>query len=245
MVFIGALFICTVAFAQTINVNWKIDDTTYATNTCEYGGTLTVPTPPTKYGYTFQGWDAGYVELAYIESTGTQYIDTGVYPNSNTRIKTKFINKNPSTAAKVYFGVKNINSDLFQHFTINQNLMFEYGSQQITGITVSSGDILEYDWNKNTVTYSINNIKQSDIVFTPQNFSSSLSMFFFSRNTPNNYGASMMVYYLQIYDNDVLVRDFIPVLDSSGIPYMYDKVEEKFYYNAGTGDFIAGPVVSE
>lgn len=31
-----------------------------------------------------------YTQVNYIESTGTQYINTGIYPNSTTRIKFKF-----------------------------------------------------------------------------------------------------------------------------------------------------------
>ena len=36
-----------------------------------------------------------------------------------------------------------------------------------------------------------------------------------------------------------------PVLDKNGIPCMYDKVTDQFFYNQGTGQFIAGPVVTE
>ena len=43
--------------------------------------------------------------------------------------------------------------------------------------------------------------------------------------------------------NGIKIRDFTPVLDPDGVPCMYDKVEGKFYYNAGTGQFIAGPVI--
>ena len=53
------------------------------------------------------------------------------------------------------------------------------------------------------------------------------------------------VYKFKLTDNDVLVRDMIPVLDMDGTPCMYDKVEGKFYYNQGTGQFIAGPVIEE
>ena len=53
------------------------------------------------------------------------------------------------------------------------------------------------------------------------------------------------IYYFQIYDNDTLVRDFVPVLDYNGVPCMFDKVTETFFYNQGTGDFIAGPIVAE
>ena len=45
--------------ANTININWYIDDsaqTTLTTNTCTYDGTITLPTQPTKTGYTFAGW---------------------------------------------------------------------------------------------------------------------------------------------------------------------------------------------
>ena len=46
------------------------------------------------------------------------------------------------------------------------------------------------------------------------------------------------LYYAKIYDKDTLVRDFVPVIDSSGIPCLYDKVEDKFYYNEGSGEFL-------
>lgn len=44
----------------------------------------------------------------------------------------------------------------------------------------------------------------------------------------------------KIYDNNDLVRDFIPVLDNNGIACLFDKVENKYYYNQGTGEFLYG-----
>ena len=46
------------------------------------------------------------------------------------------------------------------------------------------------------------------------------------------------IWYFKIYEGDTLVRDYIPVIDSSGRPCLYDKVEDKFYYNEGTGEFL-------
>ena len=40
----------------------------------------------------------------------------------------------------------------------------------------------------------------------------------------------------KVWDDRGLVRDFIPVLDSNNKPALYDKVEEKFYYNKGNGE---------
>ena len=59
------------------------------------------------------------------------------------------------------------------------------------------------------------------------------------------YLSSERIYYAKYWKNNVLVRDFIPVLDANGTPCMFDKVEGKFYYNQGTGNFIAGPILDE
>ena len=42
--------------ANTININWYNGDNVVSTNTCTYDGTITLPTEPTKTGYTFAGW---------------------------------------------------------------------------------------------------------------------------------------------------------------------------------------------
>ena len=39
-----------------ININWYSMDEIVATNTCRYGQPITLPTPPTRPGYTFAGW---------------------------------------------------------------------------------------------------------------------------------------------------------------------------------------------
>ena len=53
------------------------------------------------------------------------------------------------------------------------------------------------------------------------------------------------LYSSQIYDNNNLVRNFIPCKrKSDNKPGLYDLVEGKFYTNQGSGeDFIAGPDV--
>lgn len=50
----------------------------------------------------------------------------------------------------------------------------------------------------------------------------------------------LRIYNAQIKQNGELVRDFIPVIDKEGVACMYDKVNGEFYYNKGTGEFIAG-----
>lgn len=50
-----------------------------------------------------------------------------------------------------------------------------------------------------------------------------------------------VIYYTKIWDNNILVRHFIPCYrKSDGVIGMYDLVENKFYTNSGTGTFIKG-----
>ena len=41
--------------------------------------------------------------------------------------------------------------------------------------------------------------------------------------------AVLNLYYCKIWDNDVLVRDFIPLENSNGDKVLFDRVENKFY----------------
>ena len=72
-----------------------------------------------------------------------------------------------------------------------------------------------------------------------------LSIFLFANNI--NGTAKQLVsarfYLLKIYDNDTLVRDFIPCQTTAGEIGLWDDVNSVFYGNAGTGTFTAGPEI--
>lgn len=57
--------------------------------------------------------------------------------------------------------------------------------------------------------------------------------------------SSGRIYGLILIKNDMLVRNMIPARrDSDGELGMYDMVNNIFYTNSGTGEFIDGPVVN-
>ena len=184
--------------------------------------------------------------LEYLQSTGTQYIDTGFIPNGhNIKVKTK-LEVIGTTNSDVFFGEYKVNEQIRSH-PFNGNYFFGYATgsnNTIAGnptVAVKAGDIIEYDWTNNTVKFNCNG---TDYNYTLPGtvITSDLSIWLFSLNTgngQNDYTTNAKMYYFQIYDNDVLVRDMIPALDANNVPCMYDKVEGKCYYNAGTGQFIA------
>ena len=62
----------------------------------------------------------------------------------------------------------------------------------------------------------------------------------------NNNGAlyapcTAKIYYCKIYENDSLVRDYVPCIDTQlGVAGFYDLVDNRFFGNKGTGLFIYG-----
>ncbi|MBP9999859.1 MAG: hypothetical protein KBT14_04200, partial [Proteobacteria bacterium] len=90
---------------------------------------------------------AGYTELEYIESTGTQYIDTGLKPNNNTKITAYFKSTNTSVT-QALIGARNTSSgDDRRSFTVWENvsgkMRFDYGASG----QINQGDISTTDWN--------------------------------------------------------------------------------------------------
>lgn len=240
------MFFCVAAIAQTINIDWKVGNNIYSQSTCEYGSDLNVPeTPPTKYGHTFQGW-VSFAPIEYLESTGTQYIDTLSTVVKNTKIKFKYIPTVITSDNKMYGEWKTGDYSATYHFVGQYSGFFrlwnyadyptnilcesdrEYNIEaffgddyylKINGITTIKGN-KTFIWNNDNAYLFAGNHNNSPITAT-----------------------RAKLYYFKIWQDDILVRDFIPVLDKDGTPCMFDKVEGKFYYNQGTGQFIAGPVI--
>ena len=254
-----AIFICTIAYAHS--VRWHIGDTILETTTCDSGESITPPTAPYKYGYHFVKWAPYSARIEYLESTGTQYIDTGVIGKSSVRLLLQTFVPNADTHAYIgsIFGViTNLGRFRAMFFPLyNPNMIrFDYDQQIALNCTSSNsmqGKIVVIDMNNHNKasTYDTNHNLLCTQNLSTTTFTTGENLFLFvsldtRQGTPIFSGApSVKIYSAKIYDNDILVRDYIPVLDKNGVPCMYDKVEGKFYYNAGTGQFIAGPVIGE
>lgn len=185
---------------------------------------------------------SGYTELEYIQSSGTQYIDTGFKPNQDSRVVTKFDMIQTDTAWRKLWGSGSGSYDLdFALWNAGTTKLQSYYVTK-TNNTVPITDMsLNVDANKNIWKYS-----GETITFDKNNFTCAYSMYIFNVNKDDNpkYLPGMMKLYLfKIYDNDVLVRDFIPCKNPSGTIGLYDSVNNQFYQNAGTGTFIAGPEI--
>ena len=184
----------------------------------------------------------GYKRLEYIQSTGTQYINTGFKPNNNTRVVMDLLYTGNESISNEFGAWNSSNNASFICLTTGKNNLYSfYGN---TSKQVSANRTVRHtvDMDRNVVKMNGTTM----ITFDQMSFQCIYPMFLCCFN---NVGAtenmtSMHIYSCQIYDNDVIVRDFTPCQTSSGNIGLWDDVNSVFYGNAGTGTFTAGPVVA-
>lgn len=184
-----------------------------------------------------------YQELEYIESNGYQYINTGFNPNENTGIEVKFTTIKKGQAI---FGSR-IDSTPINAFAAWQSngWRMQFGSMNATDSSVDvSGDNPHLLIKRKNTDYLDGKIIHQ---FNKESFDSSLPIYLFGINEGGvfKWGLYGKIYYSKIFDNDIIVRNLIPCYrKSDGEIGMYDIVNNMFYTNSGTGDFIAGPEVN-
>lgn len=183
----------------------------------------------------------GYKKLEYIQSSGTQYINTGFVPDQNTRVVMDIQPLNVSqTQMWCAFGARGSTFfELYKASTGNMNLTFLWGSaySQYFSIDYTTRHTMEI--NKNTA-----NVDGTNITYTASTFSVGYALYLLADNNAGtaNSISSAKLYSCRIYDNGTLVRDFIPCQNASGVVGLWDDGNSTFYANAGTGTFTAGPV---
>ena len=99
---------------------------------------------------------SGYTQVEYIQSSGTQYINTGYTPNNNTRIVCKVSGYPATNTNQTLYGSRSGvgSSDGFMFLTTSQNCYrtdFD-GTTSNYAASVSISDNLIIDRNKNITT---------------------------------------------------------------------------------------------
>lgn len=186
----------------------------------------------------------GYKRLEYIQSSGTQYIDTGFKPNQDTRTVIDACWTSTPTNHSTLFGSRiSATKDAFFFMWANdaKRLRSGYNTGYDQAWNIDTTVRRTIDKNKNVTT--ADGITQS---WTYASFQCGFNMTLLAMNANGTiqWYASAKLYSCQIYDNDVLVRDFVPCINASGKVGLYDLVGKQFYGNAGTGTFTAGPAVA-
>ncbi len=176
----------------------------------------------------------GYTEVQYIQSTGAQWIDTGVKPDQTYALKIKFQTEQSSSGG-IAVSDANWQSNGFGIWC--NAAAFGNGTMQTTewhGTTPIEIELSQQGlfvnrnltWTPDTATFTV-----------PAN----MTLFALNRNGSIAEKLTGKIYFAQLLKAGKLVRDFIPCIDPAGNVGLYDLVGGKFYGNSGTGVFLAGP----
>ena len=173
------------------------------------------------------GLPSGYTGLEYIQSTGTQYIDTGITGSTNAIID---MQGTPRTDDTIVFMLAPIDATAFQNgFGQYQSTMtgsFDIATRRVYNVSYTSSSVTVNDVNVST-RYIANNV----------------NLALFGSTASNRKIKDAKLYSAKIYNNDTLLRNFVPAKNASGVIGVYDLVSGQFFTNQGTGTFVAGPVV--
>ena len=188
---------------------------------------------------------SGYTEVEYLESTGNQYIDTGIIGKTGVAIEAKFqvLDLTRTRTIGVTDGTNRLSLVLPNAGTgylVNQigttNKFIDTHSLSVGDIATTKQDSGKLYLNGTLID-----------TITPNTFNTNMTLYIFAQHAKKmvSWDASR-VYNVKIWDNGTLVRNFIPCLNDTGVPCMYDTVSEKAFYNQGSGEnFIAGTVVQK
>lgn len=188
--------------------------------------------------FTSVPYDSEVEYIACLNDSGA-FIDTGFIPDSNTRLVIDYLGVDLTDTAVYVFGTALRKSGaLFQvtvasssnKYTINWN-----GTSKASSTAI--GSRITIDVNKNVTTFGTNELVLSESDFTS---TSNLLLLAGTNSSGGSRFSNGTIYSCKIYDNGVLIRDYIPVrVGTEGC--LYDKIEDKLYKSASSGLFTAGP----
>ena len=184
-----------------------------------------------------------YTEVEYIESTGTQYIDTNFVASINTRLQLQTLFNTTSNLGLYGGQMQDVDTGL-RVFTSGNVLYVAHGGNRYQQT---------HSFSSNTI-YTIDHTHTKFLINGASTYWTSSGTDY--RNTTlaicrcNGFSGTIYtlngrIYYCKIWDNDVLKRDLVPCIrNSDNKPGLYDKVNKVFYVNKGSGEFNYGPLKS-
>ena len=180
-----------------------------------------------------------YVE--YLVSNGTQYILLNYKPNQNTRVVCDCQAGSLNSGGSFPFGARTSYGErAFDVALTPTQLFYDYGnSYEFVDCSFTSQRVV-IDANKTTCKITGTGTVTATLNAATFTTVDNMALFTLMQNGSPLTGDSAWhgkVWSYQIYESDVLMYDLWPCYDPDGVACLYDKVEKKYCYNAGSGLF--------
>ena len=193
------------------------------------------------------------IDADFLESTGTQWINTKIYPTGSMKITVDVM----STAwnnVNAAFGTKGVEYPVSElYFSMNYNWAYGspgrlvYGSQTVYFTDNNQLDTRYlYEINANEVYRNGKKITsfRDNKVLEKQDFKSTNHLFLYAVSNANgsiNTNGSKRIWKFSIEEGGRSLLNFLPALDTAGRPCMFDTVSKQPFYNLRAGsEFTVG-----
>ena len=197
---------------------------------------------------------SGYTQVEYIDTDGDSWIDTGINITATTLqvdykmqiLQQQYIslfgavsNTTPRNGFRIFYQPTTSNNQLTlqsYNFSSRQNIVWNAVLEGTTEVLTQIGQVVS-TINGRTLTFS-----DSDINLT---LDATMLIGTARLGTCVSGSSPSRIWYLKITkEGEVVFNGFPARRNSDNVLGMYDIVTGNFLTNAGTGDFIAGPVVT-
>lgn len=172
--------------------------------------------------------------VSYLEATGTQFLELGFAPNQNTEFEITVEYDNLVGNGWFFGSGKTWANGAFYAGVI----AISFGSFARTTTHVTKGKPVVVTFKDRVLAHD----GVAIVTATSNTFQADANAFLFGVDCTTAADELFVgrVYSFKLYDNKVLIRDMLPCYDPKGVACMFDQVEQKYYYNAGSGEFTAG-----
>ncbi len=199
----------------------------------------------------YRGLPVEFQQVEYLENTGNQYINTGIYGNQDTRVlaRVQVTEKCATQNGHVIGAAISYNDRTYELYTWGDYFQTHYNFSDNNVITSQADHTYSIDKNANVTTITDENTGVTKSV--TQNygiFTTPYEMYLLTIHRPSGAAPSYIrLFDCKIYENgDDLSRDFVPCYrKSDGEAGMYDMVTGQFFTNQGTGEFKVGADVPD
>ena len=195
----------------------------------------------------------GFTELEYLDSSGTQYLDTGIMPTSTMKVTTELAPLSWTFVNMTWGSIAWAEVDNNLAFSPNYNMTHE-ATRPIMYWYGSNYAFFDRNYRhelgvKHSYIFDKNKLYQNGVLLSYTNNTSLPEQTFIGTTYPIlvfaavwgtdgvKPGGGKRFWNFNIKDNGLELIDLVPVLDAAGIPCMYDKVSHACFYNKGTGKF--------
>ena len=178
-----------------------------------------------------------YKRVSYIKSTGIQYINTGFSASKTLKHKIEIdfqLTKIPSDQQTVMgHDLNDVKIDSTGYLQGNSNYPYIGLNRRVVTVEYTPNS----EGTSRFITMDTDDGQHAERSTTYWPTPSNITIFTNSKYTVKR-AIEAKVFRAKIYSEDVLVRDYVPVVDSNYVACLFDKVGKKCYYNSGGGSLV-------